>query len=87
MVLSVYLCNLILKAFDMLKSVISNIQNWNYFRFAPYHQWSNSKNFEKFETWLKFGWFHLKLYSMFQDLIRRSIETGFWRICDAAQIN
>ena len=34
----------------------------------------------KFETRLKYGWFHLKLYSMFQDLSRRSIETGFWRI-------
>jgi len=31
----------------------------------------------KFETRLKFGWFHLKLYSVFQDLSRRSIETVF----------
>jgi len=31
----------------------------------------------KFKTWLKYGWFHVKLYSMFQDLNRRSIETGF----------
>ena len=31
----------------------------------------------KFETRLKYGWFHLKLYSMFQDQRRRSIETGF----------
>ena len=28
----------------------------------------------------KYGWFHLKLYSIFQDLSRRSIETGFWGI-------
>ena len=41
----------------------------------------------KFETRLKYGWFHLKLYSMFQDLSRRSIETGFWRIWDVAQIH
>ena len=37
-------------------------------------------NFEprlKFETRLKYGWFHLNLYSVFQDLRRRSIETGF----------
>jgi len=34
----------------------------------------------KFKQWLKYGWFHLKLYSMFQDLSRRSIETGFLRI-------
>ena len=41
------------------------------------------KEFEprlKFEKWLKYGWFHLKLYSMFQDLSRRSIETGLWGI-------
>ena len=34
----------------------------------------------KFRTRLKYGWFHLNLYSMFQDLSRRLIETGFWRI-------
>ena len=34
----------------------------------------------KFETRLKYGWFHLNLYSMFQDLSRRSIETVFWWI-------
>ena len=41
------------------------------------------KDFEQrpeFETLFKYGWFHLKLYSMTQDLSRRSIETGFWRI-------
>ena len=41
------------------------------------------KEFEprlKFETRLKYGWFHLKSYSIFQDLSRRSIETGFWQI-------
>ena len=30
----------------------------------------------KFKSWLKYGWFHLKLYSMFQDLNWRLIETG-----------
>ena len=38
------------------------------------------KEFEpllKFETRLKYGWFHVKLFSMFQDLSRRSIKTGF----------
>ena len=48
------------------------------------------KEFErrlKFKPRLKYGWFHLKLYSMFQDLSRCSIETGFWRILDAAQMN
>ena len=41
------------------------------------------KKFEprlKFKPRLKYGWFHLKLYSIFQDLSRRSIETGFWQI-------
>ena len=39
------------------------------------------KDFEprlKFKPRLKYGWFHLKLYTIFQDLSRRSIETGFW---------
>jgi len=34
-------------------------------------------NLFKFKPRLKHGWFHLKLYSMFQDLSLRSIETGF----------
>ena len=34
----------------------------------------------KFKPRLKYGWFHLKLYSIFQDLSRHSIETGFWQI-------
>ena len=48
------------------------------------------KEFElglKFETRLKYGWFHLKLRSMFQDLSRRAIETGFWRVLEPAQIH
>ena len=42
--------------------------------------------FKEFESRLKYGWFHLKMYSMFQDLSRRSIDPGFWRILVAAQI-
>ena len=34
--------------------------------------------FKKLEQRLKYDWFLLKLYSMFQELSRRSIETGFW---------
>ena len=34
----------------------------------------------KFKPPIKYGLFLLKLYSMFQDLSRRLIETGFWRI-------
>jgi len=47
------------------------------------------KEFEpglKFETRLKYGWFHLKSRSMFQDLTGRSIETGFWRILEPSGI-
>ena len=33
--------------------------------------------FKEFEPRLKYGWFHLKLYSMFQNLSRLSIVTGF----------
>ena len=36
--------------------------------------------FKEFKPWLNYGWFHLKLYKFFQDLSRRSIETGFWQI-------
>jgi len=48
------------------------------------------KEFErrlKFKPPLKYIWFHLKLYTMFQDLSRRFIKTGFWRILDPAQNN
>ena len=40
--------------------------------------------FKEFEPRVKYGWFHVKLYDIFQDLGRRSIETGFWAIWDAA---
>ena len=45
------------------------------------HPEAEIKEFEprlKFVPRVKYGWYHLKLYSMFQDLSRRSIETGFW---------
>ena len=38
---------------------------------------STEAEFEEFEPRLKYGWFHLKFYLIFQDLSRRSIETGF----------
>ena len=44
---------------------------------------SSEAEFKEFERRLKFkprliyGWFHLKLFLSFQDLRRRSIETGF----------
>ena len=34
--------------------------------------------FKEFKPRLKYGWFHFKMYSMFQNLSRRSIETGFF---------
>ena len=50
------------------------------YRSIRYKPEAEFKEFEPrliFETWLKSGWFHLKLYLMLQDLSRRSIETGF----------
>ena len=41
--------------------------------------------FIEFEPRLKYGWILLK--SLFQDLSRRPIETGLWRIKDSAQIH
>ena len=32
---------------------------------------------KEFEPRLKYGWFHLKSYSMVKDLTRRLLETGF----------
>ena len=43
--------------------------------------------FKEFEPRLKYGWFHLKLYWMFQDFSWRSIETGYRGIWDVAQIH
>ena len=62
-----------------ISSILSNYEN----------NWSEVeyKEFEprlKFKPGLKYGWFHLKLYSIFQDLSRRSIETDFLGIRDAA---
>ena len=41
---------------------------------------SSEAEFKEFKPRLKYGWFHLKLYSNFQDLSQRLIETGFWQI-------
>ena len=43
------------------------------------YKWFVSE-FNEFEPWLKYGWFYLKLYLIFQDLSRRLIETGFRQI-------
>ena len=32
--------------------------------------------FKEFEPWLNYGWFHIELNSIFQELSRRSIKTG-----------
>ena len=48
--------------------------------FFDYRSEAEFKEFEprfKFKPRLKYGRFHLKLYSIFQDLSWRSIETGF----------
>ena len=41
----------------------------------------------KFQMCLKSDCLQLKLYLIFQDLSRRSIETGFWRIKDTTKIH
>ena len=41
---------------------------------------TSEAEFKEFEPRLKYGLFHLKSYSIFQDLSRRSIETGYWQI-------
>jgi len=51
---------------------------WVYF--YPEAEFKEFEQRLKFKPRLKYGWFHIKLYSMFQDLSQRSIETGFWRI-------
>ena len=57
-----------------------------------YYAWNSEAEFKefeprlKFETRLKYGWFNLELYSMLQDLSRRSMKTGYWRIRDTARI-
>ena len=38
---------------------------------------SPEAEFKEFELRLKYGWFHLKLYSLFEDLSWPSLETGF----------
>ena len=43
----------------------------------PEAEFKEFKPRPKFETWLKYSWFTLKLYSIFQGLSRRSIETDF----------
>ena len=52
------------------------------------YNWTEAefKEFERFtfKPRLKFWWFHLNLYELFQDLGRRSVEPGFWGIWDAA---
>ena len=43
--------------------------------------------FKEFEPRLKYSWFHLKFNSIFKDLSRGWIETGFCKIQAAAQIH
>ena len=64
---------------EMMMSLVHRVQNL--FEFIP--PGAKFKEFEqrlKFKPRLKYGWFHLKLYSILQYLSRHSIETGFWQI-------
>jgi len=60
-----------------MNSVETNDPSLKYQNFKTYEA-----EFKEFEPRLEFryGWFHLKSYSMFQDLSWCSIETGFWRL-------
>ena len=60
-------------AFVELESIFT--REWHLIPEAEFKEFEPRLNFE---TRLKYGWFHLKLYSMFQDSSQRSIETdGF----------
>ena len=48
------------------------LNDLKYQRFMP-----SKAEFKEFVPRLKYGWFHLKWYSTFQDLSRHPIETGF----------
>ena len=61
-----------------MTSVISNNLNLKYQRFASSE--AEFKEFEprfKFKPRLRYGWFHLKLYQMFQDLAGAQFKPGF----------
>ena len=63
---------------------------WVLFKNCTNSSETKFKEFEprlNFETRLKYGWIFLKLYSLFQDLSRCSIEIVFLADLDAAQIN
>ena len=64
---------------DFLTACIHIPRLWQAGRYT-----STEAKFKEFKPRLKYGWFHLKLYYIFQDLSRRSIETGFGGIRDAA---
>ena len=69
--------------FDLQKWAMEKLSELNTFKARKFYHicWSEAefKEFEQrftFKPRLKFGWFHLNLYWIFQDLNRRSIETG-----------
>ena len=62
---------------ETFKRNITNEMNWKH---SPEAEFKEFEPWFNFETQLKYGWFHLKLCSMFQDLSLRLIKTGFWGI-------
>ena len=61
--------------------VISQVTNLlHFYRETTTSGFLNDAEFKEFEPRLKFDLFLLKLYSIFQNLSRRSIETGLCRI-------
>ena len=69
-----------------IKVIFIPNEAWSTLNRNYHHQCKSEAEFKEFDPrlkykpQLKYGWFHLKLYYFFQDLSRRSIETGFWQI-------
>ena len=72
----------VLESCEGTVSVNSSHPPWNDGNMVPLKDFSDAefKEFEarlKFKPQRKYGWFHFKFDSIFQDLRRRSIGTGF----------
>ena len=55
----------------MLKQVMNSILKGEYKSTQPVAKFKEFERWFKFKPWFKYGWFHLKLYQMFQDLSQR----------------
>ena len=69
--------------------VQSKIENKKILQISLEAEFNNFEPRLKFETQLKYSWFHLKMYLMFHELSRRSIETRlkFIKFADSERRN